>query len=91
MDKAMRGDVKELEKMEQHFELETQRVREQLKMKNRIKISDKPLTRSKLANPHSNVPMSERLAKRNSIDLETTTLLLMLMMVLQGLFQLILL
>lgn len=28
MDKAMRGDMSEIEKMKQHLEMETQRVRE---------------------------------------------------------------
>ncbi|WP_339198597.1 hypothetical protein MKY95_10185 [Paenibacillus sp. FSL P4-0176] len=38
-------------------------------MKSKVKEAITPLTRSKLANPHSHTPMSERLANRESIDL----------------------
>lgn len=37
-------------------------------MKSKVKEAITPLTRSKLANPHSHTPMSERLANRESID-----------------------
>lgn len=38
-------------------------------MKSVIKQSNGSLTRGKLANPFSHIPMSERLKKRKSIDL----------------------
>ncbi|WP_440110381.1 hypothetical protein [Paenibacillus sp. QZ-Y1] len=38
-------------------------------MKSRINETPYQLTRSKLSNPHSHIPMSERLTRRKSIDL----------------------